>query len=151
GASPFSMPAEATGTYVLHDGDTAVIHTGPGDDSVQIRVDPATGRQIVEVNGTVHRFPANAAIVVRTGAGNDEITVAPGTNLRLTLLGGAGFDTVRGGDGDERILGLAGDDKIYAGGGNDRVSGGPGRDYIDGYRGDDILSGGEGDDVIYGL
>jgi hypothetical protein len=151
GASGFSLPAEARGTYVLDNGDTAVIHTGPGDDTVAIRVDPETGQQIVEVNGTAYRFPADAAIVVRTGAGNDDITVAPGTRLRLTLLGGPGFDTIRGGDGDERILGLAGDDKIYAGGGHDRVAGGSGRDYIDGYRGNDILTGGEGDDVIYGL
>jgi len=151
GASRFAMPAGARGTYVLDTGDTAVIHTGPGDDTVAIRVDPETGLQVVEVNGTAYRFPADAAIVVRTGAGNDEITVAPGTRLRLTLLGGEGFDTIRGGDGDERILGLAGDDKIYAGGGHDRVAGGSGRDYIDGYRGNDILTGGEGDDVIYGL
>jgi RTX toxins and related Ca2+-binding proteins len=151
GASPFSMPVEPTGTFVLQSGDTVIVNTGRGDDSVQIRVDPATGQQIVEVNGTAYRFPPGAAIVVRTGAGDDRITVAPGTNLRLTLLGGSGSDVIRGGDGDERILGLAGDDKIYAGGGNDRVSGGSGRDYIDGSRGNDILTGGEGDDVLYGL
>lgn len=151
GASPFSVPVEPNGTFVLQSGDTVIIHTGQGDDSVQIRVDPATGQQIVEVNGTAYRFPPGAAIVVRTGAGNDRITVAPGTNLRLTLLGGSGSDVIRGGDGDERILGLAGDDKIHAGGGNDRVSGGSGRDYIDGSRGNDILVGGEGDDVLYGL
>jgi Ca2+-binding RTX toxin-like protein len=151
GGSTFSVPPEANGTFVLQSGDTTIVHTGPGNDDVQIRVDPATGRPIVEVNGTAYRLPPNTAIVVRTGAGDDRITVAPGTNLRLTLLGGAGRDTIRGGDGDERILGLGDNDKIYAGGGNDRVSGGPGRDYIDGSRGDDILIGGEGDDVIYGL
>lgn len=151
GASPFSTPSEVDGTVVLQAGDTAVVSTGRGNDTVHIRVDPATGQPIVEVNGTVYRFPANTAIVVRTGAGDDTITVAPGTTVSLTLLGGFGNDIIRGGHGDERIFGHAGDDKIYAGDGNDRVYGGSGRDYIDGYRGNDTLVGGEGDDVIYGL
>lgn len=151
GATPFWVPAEANGTFVLQDGDTAIINTGRGNDTVAVRVDPTSGQSIVEVNGTVYRFPASTALVVRTGSGNDTITVAPGTKLRLTLLGGLGMDVIRGGDGDERIFGGAGDDTIHAGGGHDRVAGGPGQDYIDGSRGNDILVGGHGYDVIYGL
>jgi Ca2+-binding RTX toxin-like protein len=149
--NPYTLPPEATATSVLVDGDHAVINTGYGDDRVRISADPATGEQVVEVNGVTHRFPSTAQLTVRTGEGNDEITVAPGTSVRLTLLGSAGDDVIRGGAGDETILGHTGDDRIYAGAGNDRVSGGAHNDYIDGGRGDDILSGGEGYDVVYGL
>lgn len=151
GTDPFTMPPEASGPFVLYDGNTAIVNTGTGDDKVKIRVDPATGEQIVEVNGIAYRFPPGADIVVRTGEGNDEVAVAPGTKLRLTLLGGTGDDTIDGGDGDETILGHTGADRIHAGSGNDRASGGAGRDYLDGYRGDDTLTGGEGNDVMYGL
>lgn len=151
GTNPFSMPAEAAGTSIIRDGNTAIINTGPGSDTVHVRTDPDTGAAIVEVNGVVHRFPAGAAIVVRAGDGDDTITVAPDTNLRLTLLGGAGRDTIRGGAGDETILGHTGSDSIHAGGGNDWVSGGAHNDYIDGAGGHDRLMGGEGNDVIYGL
>lgn len=151
GVDPFVMPPEATGPYVLYDGNTAIVNTGTGDDNVKISVDPTTGEQIVEVNGIPYRFPPGADVVVRTGEGNDEVAVAPGTKLKLTLLGGTGDDTINGGEGDETILGHTGADRIHAGAGNDRASGGAGRDYLDGYRGDDTLTGGEGDDVMYGL
>jgi Ca2+-binding RTX toxin-like protein len=152
GVQPFTLPPEAAGaTYVIRDGDNVIINTGTGNDKVLLLVNPLTGDQIVMVNGTAHTYPADAHVTIRSGQGNDEVTVASGTQVRVTLLGGAGDDTLRGGAGDDRILGGSGGDNLYGGKGDDRVSGGAGRDYIDGYSGDDILAGGLGDDTVYGL
>jgi Ca2+-binding RTX toxin-like protein len=148
---PFTMPPEASTTAVISDGNRVIVNTGTGDDDVQIGVDPQTGSQVVTVNGTTYYFAAGADIVVRGGDGNDSITVAPGTHLHLTMLGGEGDDTIRGGAGNDTVLGLDGRDRVYGGGGNDRVFAGAGRDYVDGGSGDDILSGGLGDDTLYGL
>jgi hypothetical protein len=149
-SEPFLLPPEADTVGILHDGNKVIVNTGTGDDEVQVRIDPATGMQVVTINNHDYLFPPGPDIVIRTGPGNDKITVAPGTNLNLTLLGGAGDDTIRGSDGNDTILGLGGNDVVYAGKGNDRVSGGPGRDYLDGQQGDDVITGGLGEDTIYG-
>jgi Effector protein/RTX calcium-binding nonapeptide repeat (4 copies) len=149
---PFTMPPEVTGTYVIFDGDTVVVNTGTGDDKVKVDVDPATGEQIVTVNGVTNRYPPEAQITIRTGEGNDEVAVAKGTRVQLTLIGGQGNDTIRGGDGaGDTILGNAGRDHLYGGSGADRISGGTDRDYIDGGDGSDVLSGNAGNDTIYGM
>ena len=148
---PFTLPGEASGTGVIYDGTRVFVNTGPGDDSVRIGIDPQTGLQIVTINGLRYAFPAGAAIVVRAGAGNDTLTVAPGTKVHVTLLGGQGDDVLTGGGGDDTLLGLAGDDRLAGSLGADRISAGAGRDYVDGGAGDDILAGGLGDDVLYGL
>ena len=145
---PFTLPPEADGTGVIYDGDRVIVSTGPGNDRVEISVDPKTGLQIVTINGIRYGFPAGADIVVRTGQGDDGITVAPGTNVHLTLLGGTGDDEIHGG---ATVLGLAGRDRLYGSGGADRISAGADRDYVDGGAGADILTGGLGDDTVYGL
>jgi hypothetical protein len=148
---PFQLPAEATRTGYLYDGNQVIINTGPGNDLVQIAVDPLTGLQVVTINGERAFFPPGADIVVRAGVGNDTIGVLPGTHVHLTVLGGSGDDRIVGGPGDETLLGLDGRDQIYGAGGDDRITGGSGRDYLDGGSGDDILDGGLDDDTVYGL
>jgi Ca2+-binding RTX toxin-like protein len=150
-SDPFTLPPEANGTYVIRDGDRVVVNTGPGNDTVSVTTDPATGEQLVTVNGVTYRYPAGAEVTIRAGEGDDEVAVAPGTRIRFTLLGGEGADTIRGGAGDDTVLGLDGRDNVHAGDGNDRVSGGADRDYLDGYRGNDLIDGGHGDDIAYGL
>jgi hypothetical protein len=150
-SDPFTLPPEIDGVSVIRDGNRVVLDTGAGNDTVEVTVDPATGEQVVTANGQVYRFPAGADIVVRAGDGQDTVTVAPGTRVNLTLLGGEGDDTIRGGEGRETVLGLDGRDDVRSGDGDDRVSGGADRDYLDGYRGNDALDGGLGDDTVYGL
>ncbi|MBF9132333.1 calcium-binding protein [Plantactinospora sp. S1510] len=148
----WTLPPEASaGTTVIRVGDDVVINTGTGDDKVTITTDPKTGEQLVTVNGTTMRYPADAHIVMRTGEGNDEINVPTGTRVDLTLLGGEGDDRIHSGDGRDIILGNDGQDRIESGAGDDRASGGADRDYLDGYRGNDVLTGGHGDDTVYGL
>ena len=144
-------PELASGGRVIVDGNRVIVNGTAWNDDVRVSVDPRTGEQIVMMTGTAHRFPANADLVLRTGAGNDTITVAPGSRVRVTLIGGGGDDRIRGGDGADTILGNWGHDTIEAGAGQDRVSGGADGDYLDGQRGGDALDGGLGDDTLYGL
>jgi len=136
---------------VMGDGHDVTIETGGGHDRVEIRVDPSTDERVVVVNGVGTRYPPGANIIVRTGDGNDEVIVDPGTRMRVTLFGGPGDDVLRGGDGDDVIQGEAGNDRLHGGDGNDRISGGVGRDYIDAGAGDDTVTGGRGNDTVYGL
>ncbi|HEU4426992.1 MAG TPA: M91 family zinc metallopeptidase [Pilimelia sp.] len=148
----WQLPPEATnGTSVIWSGNQVIVNTGTGNDTVEVRVDPQTGEQIVVVNGVERRFPAGYEITVRAGEGNDNITVPAGSRVNLTLLGGDGNDQIRSGGGDDTILAGRGGDRVWGGEGNDRVSGESGNDYLDGFRGDDTMSGGAGDDTIYGL
>jgi Ca2+-binding RTX toxin-like protein len=161
GTDGWQLPPEAAGPAWIRVGDRVVINTGPGDDTVEVSVDPATGAQIVTINGTPLQFPAGDHITVRAGAGNDTVTVTPGTRVGLTLMGGEGDDTLRGGQGNDRILGLDGRDRVEAGAGNDRVTAGASRDHlpgedrrqpvvehVDGGDGDDALWGGSGNDNL---
>jgi hypothetical protein len=150
-SDPFTMPPEVAMPGVIYDGNHIIVNTGTGNDDVKISIDPKTGMQVVTINGSQYYFPAGADVVIRGGDGNDTITVAPGTNVHVTLVGGEGDDILTGGSGSDTVLGLDGRDRVYSGGGNDRVSAGADRDYVDGGSGDDILSGGLGDDTVYGL
>ena len=170
---PFILPPEAPGTGIIYDftkltKQRFIINTGNGDDTVWVRVDPATGQRTVVINGVEHRVPDGTAITVRTGEGNDTITVPAGTRINLTLLGSKGDDRIIGGSGNDRILagdgsdvvaGNGGDDNVSAGSGNDTVTtgsgndtvaGGSGNDNIDTGEGHDYASGGDGMDYLYG-
>src|SRR6185503_5681281 len=74
---PFTTPPEAPGTYIIRDGDKVLMFTNP-----------LNGEQIMFINGKMETFPANSNIVIRAGEGNDEVIVAPGTKVNVTLLGG---------------------------------------------------------------
>ncbi len=159
----WNLPAEAQSTAWIYDGESVVLNTGPGADTVRVTVDPRTGEQIVTVNGHTVTFPPGYDVTIRAGEGNDTIDVAPGTRVHLTLLGGEGDDTLRGGDGTDRLLGLDGRDTIEGRGGEDLITAGasrghlPGEDQtqpivqqVDGGEGNDRLHGGLGNDRITG-
>ena len=76
------------------------------------------------------------SIIVRTGAGDDEI------------YSGSGADTLYGEDGNDRIEAGGGDDYISGGAGNDVIIGGDGNDLIDVTSGADTINGGGGDDIV---
>jgi Ca2+-binding RTX toxin-like protein len=64
-------------------------------------------------------------LVVRSGAGDDGITVGGGSD---TIHGGAGNDALQGSGGNDSIFGDEGDDLLDGGSGADRLGGGPGDD-----------------------
>lgn len=75
----------------------------------------------------------------------------------ITMLGGAGADSLLGGDAGDSILGGAGSDYLRGNEGNDTITGGDGADTLGGGRGNDYftfgsglnsINGGEGSDTI---
>lgn len=153
GLPPWLSGADLTATpgAVIVDGDRVIVAGTGGADEVSFAVDPLTQQRRVTVDGVALTLPPGTQVVIRTGGGDDTITVAAGTRVAVTVLGGSGEDTIRGGDGADTLLGLWGGDTIEAGAGADRVFGGPDRDYLDGQDGDDTLDGGAGADTLYGL
>jgi Ca2+-binding RTX toxin-like protein len=71
------------------------------------------------------------------------INGAEGANDRLTVIGGAGNDTINAGTLPAGIIGLT----IDGGTGNDTITGSQGADTLIGGDGDDSVIGGRGDDV----
>jgi len=165
GEAPYALPPEPAGWSVFHDQDEAVVHTGMGDDIVRVE-SGVTGPWRVVVNGAVLRFPAGTRLTIRTGAGDDHVTVTGPAGV--TVLGGDGNDVIVGAGGDDRLFGGPGhdylsggsdddlmsggpgEDVLYGLGGDDTLLGGEGRDYLDGGSGDDLLDGGPGHDIISG-
>jgi len=114
------------------------------------------------------------SFIVHAERGDDIVSALGGlgtgtafTSAGLTIIGGAGADTLTGGDfapvaptvadtiaggtGDDAIDGAAGSDSLTGGRASDTVSGGSGNDaLIDGGAGDDRLNGGSGQDTLRG-
>ena len=100
------------------------------------------------------------ALIVATGAGNDQITVADGGS---TIDAGSGDDTINTGNGADAVEGGDGNNTAHMGGGDDRyvhltsrfyggsekVWGDLGNDVIVTAAGADVTFGGDGNDQIY--
>lgn len=95
------------------------------------------------------------------GGASDNSIDATTAAVSVTLIGGAGDDTLRGGAGDDVLEGLAGDDLLDGGGGVDRIVGSGDVDWtlvddsLDGDGSDTlssiesaVLTGGNGDNLI---
>jgi hypothetical protein len=82
------------------------------------------------------------SIVIKTGKGNDKITIDPSITSPAFLYGGVGDDTITGG---------AGNDKLYGQGGRDILSGGAGDDILVniGDATNDVATGGAGFDTFW--
>ena len=111
--------------------------------------------------GRIYSMPEVTGVSASGAARNDTILTSGGgaSQRRVTLIGGAGHDTLLGGDRGDVISGLAGDDSIHAlggvdiilgGDGNDTIDGGDQADHISGEAGRDRLIGGHGHDTIRG-
>ncbi|TXT36450.1 MAG: hypothetical protein FD138_972 [Planctomycetota bacterium] len=90
-----------------------------------------------------------AKIVVSAGAGADRVDASTST-LDVSVLGGAGKDTLLGGSGKDTLLGGDDNDILTGNGGNDSLLGGNGNDSILGVAGNDTLNGGFGNDTLRG-
>jgi Ca2+-binding RTX toxin-like protein len=94
------------------------------------------------------------ALTILAGAGHDTVTGGSGDDV---IDGGPGVDVLRGGDGDDLIMAGAGiGDELQGGAGNDRLFGSDegaetDPDFEDTTRFGDVLDGGAGDDRIWGL
>jgi RTX calcium-binding nonapeptide repeat (4 copies) len=80
--------------------------------------------------------------------GDDWVTVSSGVTEPITMLGGAGRDTLEGYENAVVLDGGPGDDKLVGSAVNDELDGGEGNDQVDGNAGSDRVLGGAGDDVL---
>lgn len=88
--------------------------------------------------------------LLTSGDSGNNVDASAFTRGTITLLGGAGSDTLSGGSRNDLILGHDGDDELNGGMGNDTVLGGFGMDTLNGDAGNDLLIGGFDIDEIDG-
>lgn len=175
------IDAPTTQIDVLPDGQRVLAITGTAADD-ELSLDLEDGLLVLRANGSaVDTFdPAEVdGIEMLGGEGDDDLrnTVAGDFAGRVTLVGGAGNDTLTGngrydrlyggggndrlvagntdtllygGDGNDTLIGSPGRDALWGGPGNDSLAGGPGADLLDGGDGDDTLASGDGNDTLMG-
>jgi Ca2+-binding RTX toxin-like protein len=120
---------------------------GLGLDAHLVFTAPAAGTYTLQVSG----------VGATTGAFTLQGPDLRGSNV--TILGGAGGDTLGANGGGNTLRGEAGADSIVGGSGfddingnigNDTATGGAGGDWVVGGKDDDLLLGNDGDDIVYG-
>ena len=138
--------------------DTALV-VGNGNnqgDAFRLDADPTTGGALFQRTNLVP-FKIGLTnienVVMQTQSGDDSITVTAlaGTGVkRVTMDGGDGNDTLDGSAADVplTILGGAGNDTLLGGSKNDALSGGDGNDFLSGGKGLDVLDGGASNDTL---
>ncbi|AZE59837.1 MULTISPECIES: M91 family zinc metallopeptidase [Pseudomonas fluorescens group] len=136
-------------------GRTLTLETGDKSDTVHIS-QASNGRLHVKINDREYTFngenrSANTSpsegklppllLHIKSGAGNDNITVDPDVTVAMNIEAGDGDDTVQAGGGNTNVFG---------GRGNDHIRLGNGVSYAEGNDGDDTIIGGTGHTVMYG-
>lgn len=166
--------ASADGTLVSRTGTSVTVTAAVGlsntisvwqaGDTIRVR---DTGDTVTALGGC-RAISANEAacpgvgslteLVVHAGDQADDVTSFL-DDLGVTLVGGAGDDSLHGGGANDTLEGEEGADFLSGGGGNDtltgssgrdRLFGGPGNDSIEGRGGSDIINAGAGNDVVSG-
>ena len=103
---------------------------------------------------TIGNLEDVAAVLVEVFGGNGDDTInAIGAfigNVRLSLNGDAGNDTLVGSEDGDTISGGVGHDFLYGGSGDDTMIGGNGKDNLYGQAGNDSLQGNADDDSLRG-
>ncbi len=166
--------ASADGTLVSRTGTSVTVTAAVGlsntisvwqaGDTIRVR---DTGDTVTALGGC-RAVSANEAVcpgagsltelVVHAGDQADDVTSFL-ESLGVTLVGGAGDDSLYGGGANDTLEGDEGADFLSGGGGNDtltgssghdRLFGGPGNDSIEGRGGADLVNAGAGNDVVSG-
>lgn len=161
-------PPEDGSAIVMPDG-SVIINSGEDDDEVIVTTKD-DGTVVVSINGETTEYPPGTDIVLRTGGGNDDVSLHGDTDVTVvagdgndniggigglpssdnnhTVLGGDGNDNVNLGAGQNRISTGGGDDTVNLGGGNNHVATGDGNDTVNDGGGLFDLNGSGGDNVI---
>src|SRR5215471_10286383 len=112
----FPVPRQSNGPIV--------VNGTSGNDQITVKPNRCGGVDVVVKDQQGHTrsysFDADQAkrLVIKGGAGNDNIVVDPRVKQGITIDGGAGNDHIQGGSGNDRIYGGSGNDYIDAGKGN---------------------------------
>ena len=123
---------------------TRWVPSSGGAASLTVRMNADNGRFTVNSSNPPDSFTINGE------AGNDTVTVASSVTSAVTLIGGAGNDTLTGGGGPDSLNGGDGKDRLTGGAGDDVMVGGTGDDTLLGGTGNDSLSAGAGNDRLNG-
>ncbi len=140
-------PAIRNGTLWLNGSDAY--------DSITVWRSPTSPqRLVVVVNGTRSVFDLGAISVIRgdTGAGDDVVLVKENggrIETPVSIVGGAGNDSITTASGRDTLYGLDGDDVLVGGAGDDRLDAGAGDDQLFGGAGRDLLFGRAGRDAFW--
>ncbi len=167
--------------YEVDGGDAIVIDSIDAGEITSLRVNAtnSSGSNKIVLNLSAATFLSLLKAHVTAGGGNDTIN-ASGSDVLVSLDGGAGSDvliggqadsggttvnvpntppynrsyqlqnTLLGGSGNDVLIGGAGNDSMLGGSGNDTMSGEGGNDLLNGNSGNDKLSGGDGSDTVSG-
>jgi ELWxxDGT repeat protein len=129
--------------------------TDAPDQIIVRRMASMPNRIEVEVNHSITTHAGEGITAIRIDArGGDDLVLFDHRNgvvqIRTSIYGGSGNDTITGGAHRDRIYGGDGDDLIRGGGGHDIIYGEAGNDTIFGERGNDYIVAGGGVNVIQG-
>ncbi len=118
--------------------------------AARINVSASTITGLGSVNRTTERINSDIEGIQLVGGDREQFFEATASNRPVTLLGGAGSDTLKGGRDDDQLFGESGRDELDGGLGNDTLSGGDDRDNVLGGDGLDLLIGGDANDTLDG-
>ena len=136
--------------WTLDGGPIIWVRGDSGNDRISIFA--RDGKLKVLLNGKESSTNARS-VKINGNGGNDKIVIDLGddfADVKCTIEGGAGNDTLWAGPGPDRIYAGDGDDIISAGGARDSVYADAGNDFLRGGGSSDLLDGGEGYDTIFG-
>jgi Ca2+-binding RTX toxin-like protein len=150
-ASDIETATVQVNTAQIVSGSLVVVGNSVASDNVSVTF---SGGNIVVQTGSgapVTFAPGSiTSLQIRTGGGNDVVTVGASITIPVTIDGGDGDDILAGGGGRSVLIGAAGNDILYGAAGNDVLLGGIGNDALFGGGGNDALVGGGGVDIIDG-
>ncbi|MBC7815292.1 MAG: hypothetical protein IAG10_00165, partial [Planctomycetaceae bacterium] len=112
-----------------------------------------TARNILGLGATpfdLEALSSDINLLRLTGGTGDNLFDASTAGRPITMLGGAGNDTLLGGSKHDVISGETGNDLLNGNAGNDTILGGDNNDLILGGAGNDVIDGGADNDVIFG-
>ena len=123
--------------------------TSAGDD-IDLQRTTDGGVRVLFDGLSAGTFAPTGNILVRAGAGADDVSVASGFSVKTKAFGGTGNDLLRSGNVGDSLVGDAGNDTLLGNSGADVLVGGDGHDILVGGGGNDLLNGGKNDDLIIG-
>ncbi len=107
-------------TVAVWGGNQLQINGTSGND--KITVTQTAGGLVVANNGWTSTLTGNyASLLVRSGAGNDTVTIDPSVHINCELFAGTGTDTLQAGSGNDTLYAGTGKDTLKAGNGNDTL------------------------------
>lgn len=131
------------------------LETGKRADRIHISQRP-DGQLYAQVNGRDYvldtpdgRSNIPTLLHLKSGAGDDRITVAPNVNLRIEIDAEDGNDVIQAGGGKTSVYGGRGDDDITLGSDTGYAEGNDGNDILKGGRGHAVMYGNAGNDRLY--